>query len=93
MPAHDSEYTPLAQDDVEKVPDSPSWGVVRDYRPASSLSIWTIILVTLVVAINIACMATTWSRVEKVYAGLHEMLDFRDTRDLWRPNTNSYYGE
>lgn len=94
--SQDTEYTPLTQDDIEKELDTlhhPSPDGYRDYRPASSLSIWTVVLVLLVVAINIACIAATWCRVDKVYNALHDKLDFRDTRDLWRPNTDSYYGD
>lgn len=94
--AGQGEYRPLVQDDVEKDLDShishASDGYYG-YRPTPSLSVWTVVLVLLVIAINVACMATTWSRVDKVYAALHGALDFRDTRDLWRPNTNSYYGD
>ncbi|EKM56812.1 uncharacterized protein PHACADRAFT_254138, partial [Phanerochaete carnosa HHB-10118-sp] len=96
MATQDSEYTPLAQDDVEKEFDSlrhPREDGYRDYRSVSSLAVWTIVLVVLAVAINVACMATTWSRINKVYSALHGMLDFQDTRDLWRPNTDSYYGD
>ena len=96
MPELDTEYTPLTQgDDVEKELDAvpPSLDSYRKYRPASSLSIWTVLLVVLIIGVNIACMATTWSRVDQVYDSLHSRLDFRETRELWRPNTDSYYGD
>ena len=65
MPELDTEYTPLTQgDDVEKELDAvpPSLDSYRKYRPSNSLSIWTVLLVVLIIAIVAATLVVALDR-------------------------------
>ena len=93
------EYVALVQDD--ELVDKESGGLVSPQPPVqlhqrwpkSSLSLVAVAFVVLVVLVNAFCVTTSWRRVDAVYEALKGQLDFRDTRELPRPNTDTYYGD
>lgn len=85
----ESKYTLLGQSDSETTLSS----LPSDTKPRGRASTTSIILTVLVVAVNIACIAATWKQMGVTQHALGSRLDFRDTRDLPRPNTDSYFGE
>ena len=93
------EYTALVQDDelVDKEAGSLAAAEppaqVRRNSSRPSLSIAAAIFVAVVLIINVYCVTASWRRVDAVYEALKGRLDFRDPRELPRPNTNTYYGD
>ena len=88
-------YNLLEQTDLESPSDihPPALLDPRSAKHSSRASPRTVILTLLVVAVNIACLVSTWKQMDTTHLALSRQLDFRDTRDLPRPNTDTYLGE
>ena len=96
-----SAYSPLLSDESEKdihhrareLDPCECGGTIVPRNAAgvnATLSLKAAMLVVLAIIVNIACVAITWSQTDGLVSVLKSHMDFRDTTDLPRPDSDTF---